>query len=290
MIDWDGIRVFLALARAGRVSTAARQLGVEHTTVSRRLAAIEEQLGAPLFYRTPAGYLLTPHGKKALASAETMERAAMAIAARTRESAGKVVGIVRVAMLEELASEWLGPQLPTFRALHPGIDLQIVVGIRQLDLGRGEADLAVRNPRPRQLGLSASRLARSHFGLYASKKLVRGRRLRVTNAASLRGLPLCVYTAEHQALQEAPWFQPVLAAATVVLTSNSSRTLLAAARASHGVAVLPRLLADTQDDLMAVSEDVAGHDLWLVTHPEFRRDPKVRATAEFLRAAAANIR
>src|ERR1043165_2646041 len=83
-MDWDGLQVFLAVARAGRISTAARRLGVEHTTVSRRLSALEDALGVPLFYRTTTGYFLTPHGQNVVANAEAMEKAAIAVAARAR--------------------------------------------------------------------------------------------------------------------------------------------------------------------------------------------------------------
>jgi DNA-binding transcriptional LysR family regulator len=88
-------------------------------------------------------------------------------------------------------------------------------------------------------------------------------------------------------LQEARWFQPVLESATIVLETNSTHALLAAARAQAGVAVLPRFVAQWHDDLIEVSEPVAEHDVWLITHPEFRRDPKVRATADFLKRASA---
>ena len=87
-MDWDNLQVFLTIARTGRVSAAARRLEVEHTTVSRRLEVLEKELGVPLFYRTTTGYLLTPHGKNVVASAETMERAAIAVAGRAREGSG----------------------------------------------------------------------------------------------------------------------------------------------------------------------------------------------------------
>ena len=118
-VDWDGLQVFLAVARAGRISTAARRLGVEHTTISRRLSALESDLGVPLFYRTTTGYLLTSHGQNVLSNAETMEHAAMAVAARARESSGTMAGRVRVAIVPEFASHWLAPRLPDFRTVHP---------------------------------------------------------------------------------------------------------------------------------------------------------------------------
>jgi len=285
-VDWDSLQAFLAVARTGRVSAAARRLDVEHTTVARRLAALEEELGLPLFYRTSTGYLLTAHGQNALGQAEAMERAALALAARAREGSGVIAGRVRVAMAPEFASHWLAPQLAAFRQEYPDIQLQILVGTRQRDLTRGEAELAVQAPRPRQQGLLAVRIARTTTALYAAKRLVSDPKWKVSTADTLRGLPLLAYTPAFQMLQEAKWFQSLLADAPVALESNSTHALAAAAIAGTGVAVLPRFVARTYRDLVSVSDEVAAHDVWLITHPEFRRDPKVRATSTFLKRLA----
>ena len=286
IVDWDGLQVFLAVARGGRVSAAARRLGVEHTTVARRIATLERTLGVALFYRTTRGYLLTPQGQNLVSTAEAMERSALAVEARARENSGVLAGRVRVAMPPEYGSHWLAPKLSTFRAMHPQIELQILVGTRQRDLSRGEAELAIQPPRPTQMGMVAVRLGRVAVGLYASRSLVADRRVRIRKLADMRDLLLLAYTSPFQVLQEAKWFQPILASATIGLESNSTHALLAAARAGAGVAVLPRFVAREHDDLVAVSDDVASHDLLLVTHPEVRRDPKVRATADFLKRLA----
>jgi DNA-binding transcriptional LysR family regulator len=288
-MDWDALQVFLAIARAGRISAAARRLGVEHTTVSRRLSALEQELGVPLFYRTTTGYLLTPHGQNVLANAETMETAAIAVSARAREGSGVIAGRVRVALVPEFASHWLAPRLPAFRARYPQIELQVLVGTRQRDLSRGEAELAVQSPRPRQKGLVTVRIARTTLGLYAAKSLIGSSRLWIDDVESLRGLPLLVYTPAFHVLQQAKWFQPVLASGRIVLETNSSHTLVAAARAGTGVAVLARFIARHEEGLVAVSGDVAENDVWLITHPEFRRDPKVRAAADFLKSIASGL-
>jgi DNA-binding transcriptional LysR family regulator len=286
-VDWNGLQVFLAVARSGRVSAAARRLGVEHTTIARRIAALERTLGVTLFYRTPRGYLLTPEGQNVVGTAEAMERSAIGVEARARERSGTLAGRVRIAMPPEYGSHWLAPQLAGFRARYPQIELQILVGTRQRDLSRGEAELAIQRPRPTQTGMMAVRLGRVGVGLYASKDLLAGRRLRIRGLADLRTLWLLAYTAPFQVLQDAKWFQPILASATIALESNSTHALLAAARAGAGVAVLPRFVAREHDDLVAVSDDVAAFDLMLITHPEVRRDPKVRVTADFLRQLAA---
>ena len=286
-MDWDALQAFLAVARTGRVSAAARRLKVEHTTVARRLAALEEHLGVPLFYRTTKGYVLTTHGQNALAQAEAMERAALALGARAREGSGVLAGQVRVAMPPEFASEWLAPKLRSFRAQHPSIALQVLVGTRQRDLARGEAELAIQSPPPRHRHLIAVRLARIAIGLYASRSLVRDGRRRVSDRDALGRWPLLVYTSAFTILQDAKWFQAMLLAKpNVALETNSTHALAAAARAGAGIAVIPRFVARRYPDLVAVSGDAANVDAWLVTHPEFRRDPKVRAVADFLRRAA----
>jgi DNA-binding transcriptional LysR family regulator len=285
-VDWDGLQVFLAVARSGRVSAAARRLGVEHTTVARRIAALEKTLGVSLFYRTSRGYLLTAEGQSVVSTAETMERAALVVEARARETSGPPAGRVRVAMPPEYGSHWLAPNIAAFRARYPQIGLHILVGTRQRDLSRGEAELAIQPPRPTQTGMVAVRLARAAVGLYASRSLVGSKRIRIRTLADLRDWSLFTYTAPFQVLQNAKWFQPILGSASIAMQSNSTHALLAAARAGAGIAVLPRFVAREHDELVAVSEDIASHDILLITHPEVRRDPKVRATADFLKQLA----
>ena len=288
-MNWDDLRVFLSVARAGRVAAAARALGVEHSTVARRIASLEADLGAALFYRTAGGYQLTPEGRAALAGAEAMEESALVLGGRIQEQAGTLAGRVRIAILDELASCWLASHVPAFHARFPRIELQIIAGIPLLDLSRGEAELAIRTPRPRQAGLATVKLATVAAALHASRARLAGKRLRVDDSS--RGLDLLVYAPAYQRLQSAAWFQPVLASSTIVLSANSSHALAAAAAAGAGIAVLPRFMPALYPDLVAISDDVSPReDLWLVTHPEFRRDPKVRATADFLRKAAATLR
>lgn len=285
-MNWDALQAFLAVARTGRISAAARRLDVEHTTISRRLTALEATLGVPLFYRTNTGYTLTAHGRNALTQAEAMELAALALTGRAREESGAIAGRVRIAMAPEFASHWLGPQLKVFRAKHPQIDVHILVGTRQRDLSRGEAELAVQSPRPRQKDLVAVRIGRTSLALYASTTILTSARWRITSPEMLRGAPLLTYTSAFQMLQEAKWFQAMLSSVGSYMETNSTHALLAATRAGVGVGVLPRFVARGHDDLVEVSEPVATHDVWLITHPEFRRDPKVRATADFLKRIA----
>jgi DNA-binding transcriptional LysR family regulator len=122
--------------------------------------------------------------------------------------------------------------------------------------------------------------------LYASKSLTGGKRVRIQKLADVGDWWLLTYTPPFQVLQNAKWFQPMLASARIALQSNSTHALLEAARAGAGIAVLPRFVAREHAELVSLSDDVASHDILLITHPEVRRDPKVRATAEFLKQLA----
>ena len=286
-MDWDGFQAFLTVARTGRISAAARRLGVQHTTVARRLTALEAEIGVPLFYRTNTGYTLTTHGQKAVPQAEAMEQAALALSARARESSGAMAGHVRVAMAPEFASHWFVPQLDAFRRRYPEIEVHVLVGTRERDLARGEAELSVQSPRPRQRNLVAVRLARTSTRLYASRRMRPRDRWRVTSVDTLLGFPLLTFTPSFSLLQDASWFQPLLAGARVAMRTNSTHALLAAVQAEVGVAVLPRFVAQWYADLTEVSDEVATQDVWMIAHPEFRRDPKVRVVAEFLKQIAA---
>jgi DNA-binding transcriptional LysR family regulator len=285
-LNWNDVQLFLAVARFGRVSAAARRLGIEHTTVARRVTALETALGVSLFYRTRSGYVLTPNGSSLLPKAEAMEQAAIAASASAREPTATIAGCVRVAMPPEFASHWLAPTLPRLQAERPRLQMQVIVGTRQRDLSRGEADLALQDSPPQQTGMVVAKIGRAAIGLYAARALLGERRLKIATSADLRGLPLLAFMPQYKTLQNARWFQPILASGDIALTTNSTETLLAAARAGLGVSVLPRFVARRFYELVAVSDDVAAHDIFIVMHPELRRDPKVRAVADFLKRIA----
>jgi DNA-binding transcriptional LysR family regulator len=134
----------------------------------------------------------------------------------------------RLALPPELASHWLAPELGAFRAQHPRVVLHILVGTRQLDLSRGEAELAVRSPRPRQRGLVAARIATTSTALYVSRKVGAYRRLRIASVDSAKAVPLFVFTPALHMLQDAAWFQPLLDSGSIALETNSTHALLAA--------------------------------------------------------------
>jgi DNA-binding transcriptional LysR family regulator len=198
----------------------------------------------------------------------------------------KLVGKVRVALIDVYASHWLAPKLPAFWSAHPGLEVELLTGAQQADLSRGEAELAIRHPRPRQRELSAVRLGTGAVALFGTRA-IRRRWPIETDPARAEGLPLFMYPAQMSFLQSAPWVHQLAERADVRLTTNNIRTLLAAALAGHGAALLPRFVGATERSLVDLTgRDASRHEMWLVSHPEFRRDPRVAAMAEFLKAVA----
>ena len=152
-MNWDDIRVFLAVRRAGTLRGASRELGVDQTTVGRRLAALESGLGVTLFLRSPGGYALTGEGERALAAAERMERLAVSLERQAAGADARIDGEVRVTTTDALAVDFVIPAIERLRASHPGVRVILGTTTRLLDLGRREADIAVRTSRPTQPSL-----------------------------------------------------------------------------------------------------------------------------------------
>lgn len=291
--EWSDFRFFLALAREGRLLAASRSLGVQHTTVARRIDALERDLGAPVFHRTSRGWRLTKLGGALIPHAEQMEAAARDATARAQRDTVEMRGRVRVATVESWAWSWVAPRLPEFHAKYPGIEIEILTDTRQRDLTRGEADLALRTPRPKQRELSAVLLAEGGIGLFARKDLAA--RLKGHFAVFPprgQGVPLGMYTQDYAFLQEqrAPWFRAFAAEASVMLVVSNSLPLVSLAEDGHAVVPLPRIAARRSPMLVEVMKaNLSWHKLWLVTHPDVRRDPRVAAVAAFMKSIASDV-
>ena len=287
-MDWDDVRHFLALARTGSVRAAGSLLGVSHSTVARRVEALEQSLDGRLFHRTTRGWQLTALGEALVDGAVTMEELAHRASARARQDATDLAGKVRLATIEALAYAWLAPRLSEFHAQHPRIVLEILTGDAQRDLSRGDADLAVRTPRPKQRDLAAVCIADSAVGIFGVGALARRARAAFNKSPpSGRGLPLGILAEVTSGLQDVWWFPAFADEASVRVQLSSPLALLAAGRKGDMLVVLPRFLARTEPSFVELTKaPLTSHRMWLVTHPEVRRDPRVRAVAAFVRSIA----
>ena len=278
-LDWGDLRFFLELARTGSLSRAARRLGVDRNTVARRVAALEEDLGLSLFERGPQGWIRTAAGEELSELASRIEVDVLALArhadARDRSA---LVGTVRLTTATHLAVHLFTPAVPELRARHPGLVLEIAADQRTFDLTKREADLALRMGRPRDAGLVTRKLSDVAYRLYASRAYLSGRRAAVDVGED-------AFVTFDESLASTPqerWLRS-LGALRVAFRCNSTASLVAAARAGVGVAVLPCFVADADRELVALDgPEPVHHELWMLVHHDLRRTPRVRAVLEWV--------
>jgi DNA-binding transcriptional LysR family regulator len=275
-LDWDDIRYFVELARQGKLSATARVLRVEHSTVARRIGMLEARLGVRLFDRLPKNWVLTAEGEELLVQARRVEDEALAFA-RAGAGASTLRGIVRLSAPPVLTSAFLVPRLGALRTRWPAIALEIIGEVRQADLYRREADLALRMARPNQAGLAARPLAQTGYGLYAAPGWFE------------RPAQEWEFIGHGEAMKETPqqtWLAKFVAGRPYAFWTNDAAAMLAACRAGLGVAVLPHFLG-RGDPALVLHPDygqVLSRPLWLAVHPDVRRAPRVTLMAELLAA------
>lgn len=271
---WDDARILLALRRSRNVSEAARSLGVSHTTVARRLEALQRSLEVRLIDRTPEGPRLTAEGAELARLAEPMESAANAMVRRLAGSEQRLVGRVRVTTTEALGARLLATGLAGLAAQHPGLTVELVLDPRPLSLARREADIAVRLVRPKESATVGRRVAHVAYATYASPRYLRGPRSPER---------LLVYDAPV-AGEETEWLLRRYPGAQLAFRTASTLALAAAASGGGGVALLPCFVGDAERGLTRLSPpgEVEPSEVWLVLHRDLRRSARTVAVAEHL--------
>lgn len=276
-LDWDDLRYFLEAARAQTLAGAARKLGIEHTTIGRRLAALERALGAALVLRGPDGLRLTPLGERLLPIAEQIERTVHSL----RDLAERGVSRVRLAVPSGFARLFVAG-LPALRAQHPDLMLEIVSGARIVDLEQSEADLAVRGAPIEAGDLIARRLCVSGWSLYAAPSYLE-RHAAPASFDDLSGHDLIGFHASLSQQHAAQWLEQRAGPASVVLRSREMTDLVAAASSGLGLAILPCALADMEGGLVRLTPEVlATSTLSLVYRREMRLSAAVSAVIDFV--------
>jgi DNA-binding transcriptional LysR family regulator len=281
-LNWDDLRYLLALHRQGSVTAAARALKVDHSTIGRRIASLESELGAQLVVRQPDGMKLTDAGREAVAAAEAM-------AARLAELAGKVGGAseqprghVRVSVTDGLAPLLYGG-LAALHEDYPEIVVDLVVASAPVDLARGEADIAIRLFRESRGDLVARKIGEMGWSLYAAPSYLSRRPRREASAGSsdLRGHDVIGFADAAQRSPGARWLEGHLAGASVVFRGTTVSAALNAAKAGMGVAVLPCFMTDPSIERLS-PDVVATTEAFLVTTVDSRSVARVRIVADAL--------
>jgi DNA-binding transcriptional LysR family regulator len=282
-LDWNDLRYFLAVAQDGSTSGAARVLGVNQSTVSRRIAALEEELGLPLFEKGRNGYRLLEHAADILERARTAEAAVAALCRTASLHDETLQGSLRVTTAEGIAYGLLSPLLDEFHQRYPRMRVHLILEDRFVDLHQGQADVAVRAGRPSDGSLICRKLADGAWAVYASRSYVARNGLPKTSG-DLNRHRLIAFDGALARINSARWLQAAAPEAEIVSRSNTILGHLLAVKSGFGVASLPVHIGDPEPDLIRVIDPLPElmSEFWLLTHPDLRKAPKVRAFFDYL--------
>ncbi len=278
MIDWDDVRYFLAVARSGSVRAAAERLGVNHSTVLRRIAQLEEHLGAQMFEKLPSGYRLTNAGEEVLQFAEQMEASSNRLETRVSGRDQSVRGLLRVTLAPTLATHLLMPDFADFARLHREIEMEILSIDEPVNLTNREADVAIRVVYERSalpLNLHGLKGPELFGGVYMSRDLLAAWRAYAPDrirwfVISKHGIPDWAQEGEVRT-REVPF------------RTSDAEAQIVAVRQGLGMTTLPCFIGDADPSLVGVP-GTALHQhgtLWLLTHGETRKTKRVRLFMEF---------
>jgi DNA-binding transcriptional LysR family regulator len=289
-MNWDDVRIFLAVARAGQFLGAARRLELNHATVSRRIAALEEALRAKLFRRLTTGSELTPAGTRFLDIAERMEADMIAARSTLAGEGDDISGTVRIGAPDGFGTGFLAPRLAELSARHPDLTLELVPVPRAFSLSRREADIAVTVERPREGRLVARKLVDYRLGLYASPAYLKAhgmprsrdelaRHRLVGYVEDLIFSPSLAFNAEFSR----DWRSSIAV--------SSALGQIAAVRAGAGIGVLHAFMAHADPGLVPVlPKTTLTRAYWTVVHEDLRTIRRIQAVAAFLAELVARER
>lgn len=284
MLDWNDLRYFLAVAEKGTTLAAGRALGVSQSTAARRVAALETALGLELFEKSPAGYLPTEAAGELIEAARAAEAAVHLLESKAAARKRGLSGVVRLTTTEAFATSFLLHAMRDFHAAYPGIRLDVITSDRRLDLGAGEADIALRaGPRPDQPDLAGRRIATERWAVYCSRAY-----------ADTRGFPQGVdEIAGHVFIGTdvtqhpgpvANWAAANVPAAAIGLRPSSVSAMFAAIRAGLGVGLMSDFVA-AGDPALLRCFDIGiepPYEIWLLAHERRRNAAQVRAVLDYL--------
>ena len=294
MLDWDDLRYFLAVARLGNLSAAAKDLRVAQSTVGRRLGSLEASLGVRLLDRTPDGYVATLAGQEVLTKAERLETEALSLERDVGGRDSQMAGIVRVTCAESVASHILAPVLADLHRKHPDIMIELIPDARELSLSMREADISVRLTLPYQHDLVTRRVGTLAFGLYASPDYL-DRHGRLDFEEGCPGHHLVTHLDDIQDFEQTGWLAALAPGARIAIQTSSHEAAVVAAVHGAGVSCLARFRADQEPGLVRLltPSPVPTTGMWMVSHKDNRRNARIRAIttqiAEGVRSVASAL-
>ena len=284
MFDWNDLKYLLALAKEGSTLAAARSLGVDQSTVQRRLAELERRLGLELARREREGYRLTETGRALLGHAEQVREAILGFEHQASLARDSATGVIRVTCPEPIAIRLSQSALiERFHARHPGLRVDFMLSDRYLDLTKGEADIALRSGDTDHGELIGRKIGDSLWAVYGSRRYLErhGAPAAIEELAEHDLVGFDPTMSQHRA---AVWLQAVAPESRIVARNNSVLGVLSSAKAGMGLAPLPTAIADAEEDLVRVLGPIDELTrIWrILTTRELRRQARVATFFDYV--------
>ena len=288
---WDDLKHFLAFARTGSMQAAAKALGVNQSTVQRRIAELEGHFGRRLVERHLGGYRLTELGGELQTAAEDVETAGTAFERHLVACDKGLTGTVRVTCGSSVAACLRRtPLIDAFHARYPGFRIELVISDRTFDLSKGEADIALRVGEPREEALVCRKIADVSWSVYASRAYVE-RHGRPDNLEDLQDHLIVDCDGSIANYPGARWMRSAAPQATVATRSDHWQGVILAVKAGAGLAALPHFQGDNESELVRVIDNIGlVLPFYLLMHRDMQQTPRVRAFAEFVSSEIKSFR
>lgn len=281
--NWNDLRYFLAVARSGRLTDAARRLDQDHTTVSRRIAALETMLETRLFERSPVGYTLTPKGETLVQRAEEIEAAALHAQFNIGRKSQIVEGDVRVGSPDGFGAYFLAERMGRLHSEFPGLRAELVALPRIFSLSRREADIVISLTRPEEGRLFSRKLCDLRLNLYASRDYL-VRNAPIKERSDLLQHDFITYVDEYMFSPELDYLPLIDRDIVPKFRISNIIAQLRAATAGMGLCVLPYLMAKEHPELSIVLPGIVNftRTFWILVHADQRNLPHIRAVLDFI--------
>lgn len=280
-MNWDDVRIFLAVARNGQILGAAKALGLNHATVARRLSALEEALGSKLFVRRTNGSSLSAEGERFISHAEHVESVMLAASAALGADS-QVEGTVRVGTPDGFGVAYLAPRIRELLEQHPGLRIELVPVPRVFSLSRREADIAVTLERPKEGRLVARKLTGYRLGLYAETGYL-ARNGRPKEPDDLVNHMLVGYVDDLLYASSLNYTSELFPGWQSTLSVSSAMGQTAAVRSGAGIGILHAFMASSYPELEPVLPELGlTRNYWTVVHEDLRGIRRISVVADFL--------
>lgn len=281
-VDWNDIPLLLAIARERQLRAASGHLGVDSSTVSRRLAAAEERLQTRVFVRDPDGYKLTDAGSAFVAKAEEIESLVVSLFSITKISGEDVTGTVRITSVDALLNDWLTARLPSLLDQHPTLEVTLTADHRNLSFTRSETDIGLRLARPTEdAAIVMRRVGRLGFAVYGAPRFA-------DVAQELwNDVPWITYNDDLADVSQMRWLRTVAPRAVSHFRSSSTPILLEACQAGLGLAVLPCVSAHGRKLVRLTPAPIHEREIWLLAHRDTANIRRFRVVSDWLAAQIA---